>query len=58
MSWIDILIVALAAVAVVGVTVAAIIRKKQGKTSCGCDCSSCAGCSSCSSAKKQENTDA
>lgn len=58
MSWIDILILALAVAAVVGVVTATILRKKQGKTSCGCDCASCAGCSSCPSAKKTENKDA
>ena len=37
-------------VAVIGITVALkIVRKRQGKTSCGCDCSSCSGCKTCCS---------
>ncbi len=44
--WEIVLIVACALI-VVGVITAAIIRKKKGKSSCGCDCSSCPGCSSC-----------
>ena len=48
---IDCIIVGLAVAIVVGVTILAIVRKKQGK-SITCDCSSCEGCSGCS--RKQE----
>ena len=47
MTWIDILIIVAAVSVTAGVIAAAIIRKKQGKTCCGSDCSSCAGCSAC-----------
>ena len=33
-----------AAAIVIGVIIAAVVRKKKGKSSCGCDCSSCYGC--------------
>ena len=51
---IDIIIIALAVGVVVGVIVLSIWRKKQGKTSCGCDCSRCGGCGgSCHKADKK-----
>ena len=54
MKPIDIIILVLAVAIVVGVTVYAIIRKKQGK-SVGCDCSSCNGnCSACPSKQTKE----
>ena len=38
-------------VAAVGIVIFSVIwhfvRKKQGKTGCGCDCSGCGGCSAC-----------
>lgn len=49
-----ILIVACAAL-VVGVTVAAVIRKKKGKPSCGCDCANCcANCKNGAASKKDK----
>ena len=49
-----ILIIACAAI-VIGSVVANIIRKKQGKTSCGCDCNICGGgCKSCKNDKHGE----
>ena len=33
------------------------VRKKQGKTGCGCDCSGCAGCCSCHAQKNEEKPD-
>lgn len=48
-------LVGVIAVAVVVATIVwHILRKKQGKTGCGCDCSGCAGCSSCVSRKTKE----
>lgn len=56
MTPMDIAIIVLAAVAVVGVIVWRIVRKKQGKSGCDCGCSGgCAGCSACPSTKKPEN---
>lgn len=48
---VDIFIGVAAVAIVVGVTILAIVRKKQGR-SITCDCSSCEGCSGCS--RKQE----
>ena len=45
MTWWEILIIIGAAAFVVAVTVASIIRKKRGKTGCGCGCENCTGCS-------------
>ena len=39
---------------VISVIITAIIRKKKGKNSCGCDCSSCGCCSSCKSRNKEK----
>ena len=40
--------IAVAAVGIVVLTeVLHFVRKKKGKTGCGCDCSGCAGCSAC-----------
>lgn len=45
-------------VAAVGIVVFSVIwhfvRKKQGKTGCGCDCSGCNGCSACRPKEKKE----
>ncbi len=61
MTWYEILIIIAACLIVVGVIVSAIIRKKHGKTGCGCDCGGCAGCSGCSACaahgKREEDED-
>ena len=44
MSWWEILIIISACAFVVGVIAASVIRKKQGKTGCGCDCGGCSSC--------------
>ena len=45
-------------VAAVGIVIFSVIwhfvRKKQGKTGCGCDCSGCSGCSACRPKEKKE----
>lgn len=46
MKLFDIILIAGCALFVAGVVVAAIIRKKRGKSGCGC-CSDCAHCSRC-----------
>lgn len=55
MQWYEILIIVLAAAFVIGVTVWSVVRRKQGKNSCGCDCSHCSGCSACKTAQKRAN---
>ncbi len=47
MTWYEILIIIAACAIVLGVIVTSIVRRKQGKTGCGCDCGGCAGCSGC-----------
>ncbi len=47
MSWWEILIIVASAAFVLGVVVFTVIRKKQGKSSCGCDCAHCSGCPAC-----------
>ena len=57
MTWYEVLIIIAACAIVIGVIAASVVRKKQGKTGCGCDCggcSSCAGCSACRSAADKE----
>ena len=47
--------VGVAAVGIVGFSVIwHFVRKKQGKTGCGCDCSGCSGCSACRPKEKKE----
>ena len=53
MSWWEILIIVAAAAFVVGVAIYSIVRKKQGKNSCGCDCG-CSGCNGCPSQKREK----
>ena len=57
MTWYEVLIIIAACAIVIGVIAASVVRKKQGKTGCGCDCggcSGCAGCSACRSAADKE----
>ncbi len=53
MSAIDIVIIALAGLAVAGVTAWTIYKKKTGKGGC-CDCPYKNGCQSCPSLKNKE----
>lgn len=46
-AWEIVLIVACVAI-VVGVVIAAVVRKVKGKSSCGCDCANCGMCPHCS----------
>lgn len=54
MSWWEILIIIAACAFVVGVIAASVIRKKQGKTGCGCDCGGCAGCTGCAACNREK----
>ena len=49
MEWYEILIIAAAAVFVLGVIAAGVVRWLKGKG--GCDCGSCSHCSGCPSKK-------
>ena len=53
MTWIDVLIIVGAVLAVGGTVAASIIRKKKGQTGCGCGCASCPSAGACAMAKKQ-----
>lgn len=55
MGFFEILLIVACALIVISVIVSWIIRKKKGKTSCGCNCSSCGHCLSCNQSKNQQN---
>lgn len=46
MEWYEILIIVAAALFVIGVVTVSVVRKIQGKSGCGGNCSCCNGCSS------------
>lgn len=52
MQWYEYLIIILSAAFVLGVIIMSVIRKKQGKSSCGCDCSGCSKCPACKGKEK------
>ena len=47
MKPLDIVLIIGCVAVVLGVAIAAIIRKKKGKSSCGGDCGCCGACSAC-----------
>ena len=51
MTWYEILIIVAACAIVIGVITASVVRKKHGKTGCGCDCGGCPGCAGCSACR-------
>lgn len=51
MKPLDIVLIIGCVAVVLGVAIAAIIRKKKGKSSCGGDCGCCGACSACSACK-------
>lgn len=51
MFW-DIATIIFSVTVIAGVIVRSAVRKKQGKTSCGCDCSSC-----CTACRRKEKTE-
>lgn len=52
MKPLDIVLIIGCVAVVLGVAIAAIIRKKKGKSSCGGDCGCCGACSACKYAQK------
>lgn len=53
MKPLDIVLIIGCVAVVLGVAIAAIIRKKKGKSSCGGDCVCCGACSACKYAQKE-----
>ena len=51
MTWYEVLIIIAACAVVIGVIAASVVRKKHGKTGCGCDCGGCPGCAGCSACR-------
>lgn len=47
MSAIEIIVIIACVLIVSGVIIRAIINKKNGKNSCGCDCANCSACQAC-----------
>ncbi len=58
MTFIDYMIIALLAVAVIGVIVYLVKQKSQGKTGCGCGCGGCPHAGSCGGANGGKPVDA
>lgn len=52
MKPLDIVLIIGCVAVVLGVAIAAIIRKKKGKSSCGGDCGCCGACSACKYVQK------
>ena len=46
MTLIEVVVIIACVLIVGGVILSAILNKKKGKTSCGCNCAHCSGCSS------------
>ena len=55
MEPIEIIVIILASLIVLSVLVCSIIRRKKGKTSCGCDCSSCGAKCHCNEKTKNDS---
>ncbi len=56
MEPIDILLIVALSVLVVGIVARLLLRKKQGKASCGCSCQGCPSAGACHAAKKAQST--
>lgn len=57
MGFWEIALIVVCAVLVVGVTIAAVVRRAGGKGNCGCDCSHCSACTHCASAQSDNAVD-
>lgn len=55
MQPIEIIVIIAASLTVVSVIVSQIIRRKKGKTSCGCNCSNCKNSCSCINKNKDDH---
>ncbi len=54
MTFIDYMIIAVLAVAVLGIIAYLVKEKRQGKTGCGCGCGGCPHANACASAKAEK----
>lgn len=54
---ISVVVAILAVGIVVAVVVMHFVRKKQGKSGCGCDCAHCGGCCSAHAAPKKKDNE-
>ena len=58
MTFIDYMIIAVLAVAVLGIIAYLIKQKRQGKTGCGCGCGGCPHANACASVRAEKPLDA
>ena len=58
MTWIDYVIIAVLAVAVLGIIAYLIKEKRRGKSGCGCGCGGCPHANACASARAEKPVDA
>lgn len=54
MTFVDYMIIAVLAVAVLGIIAYLVKEKRQGKTGCGCGCGGCPHANACASAKAEK----
>ena len=54
MTFIDYMIIAVLAVAVLGIIAYLVKQKRQGKTGCGCGCGGCPHAGACAGAKAEK----
>ena len=58
MTWIDYVIIAVLAVAVLGIITYLVKEKRRGKSGCGCGCGGCPHANACASARAEKPVDA
>ena len=58
MTWIDYVIIAVLAAAVLGIIAYLIKEKRSGKSGCGCGCGGCPHANACASARAEKPVDA
>ena len=58
MTWIDYVIIAVLAVAVLGIIAYLVKEKRRGKSGCGCGCGGCPHANACASARAEKPVDA
>ena len=54
MTWIDYVIIAVLAVAVLGIIGYLVKEKRQGKSGCGCGCNGCPHANACANARAEK----
>lgn len=58
MTWIDYVIIAVLAVAVLGIIAYLVKEKRKGKSGCGCGCGGCPHANACASRRAEKPLDA